>query len=82
MPLPSMLDELEAKAEQARTDLRKELAANLREKKVPLFSTEKSVEAVIEKLGLKGEVVVAVMILTNTLLEIIAKEIEDGNLSK
>lgn len=58
------------------------IARKIREKKVPLFSTEKSIEAVIEKLGLKGEIVVAVMVVTNTLLEIMAKEIEDGNLSE
>jgi hypothetical protein len=55
---------------------------NIRAKKTPIFSTEKSVDAIIEKLQLKGEAVVGLMITVNTVLELIAQEIENGNRSE
>lgn len=73
-------------AEKARMNVAKRLVTNtiskaIREKKVSLFTTEKTVDDIINKMNLKGESVVVAMMVMNTVLESIAQEIENGELT-
>lgn len=57
------------------------IAANIRKQKNDLFSTEATVGAVLDKYNVTGENVTVVMVTVNSVLEAIARGVDDGRYS-
>lgn len=68
--------------EEAEHNLKQEIFQNIaddiRDTKNPMFATEDTVDEIIQKHQLKGEAVVVAMLIMNTVLEKIAKGVENG----
>lgn len=61
-------------------ELRDSMADTIRSKKMDMFAERTTVDEVIQEYQLKGNEVVAIMVMMNTLLESIAEGIENGRI--